>query len=76
MSGPSLAADLGSLPAEAHHPRMFKFPKRSFGEKWLLIEVFNLLFSLFTYMSSVCSITISLADMYYLLELPLTSPFF
>ena len=27
-------------------------------------------------MSSVCSIIISLADMYYLLELPLTSPFF
>jgi len=37
MSGPSLAADLGSLPAEAHQPR-----KRSFGKKWSLIEVFSL----------------------------------
>jgi len=26
MSGPSLAADLGSLPAEAHQPRTFEFP--------------------------------------------------
>jgi len=25
MSGPSLAADLGSLPAEAHRPRPFEF---------------------------------------------------
>ena len=33
MSGPSIAADLGSLPAEAHQPQMFEFPKRSFGEK-------------------------------------------
>jgi len=27
MSDPSLAADLGSLPAEAHQPRTFEFPK-------------------------------------------------
>jgi len=33
MSGPSLAADLGSLPAEAHQTRTFEFPKRSFGKK-------------------------------------------
>jgi len=33
MSGPSLAADLGSLPAEAHQTQTFEFPKRSFGKK-------------------------------------------
>ena len=43
---------------------------------YLAVCVLDQNFSLFTYMSSVCSMTISLADMYYLLELPLTSPFF
>ena len=33
MSGPSLAADLGSLPVEALQPRTFEFPKRSFRKK-------------------------------------------
>jgi len=43
---------------------------------YLAVCVLDQNFGLFTYMSSVCSIIISLADMYYLLELPLTSPFF
>jgi len=33
MSGHSLAADLGSLPAETIQPRTFEFPNRSFGNK-------------------------------------------
>jgi len=36
MSGPSLATDLGSLPAEAHQPR-----KRSFGRKVVVNRSFQ-----------------------------------
>ena len=41
MSGPSFAADLGSLPAEAHQPRTFEFPKRSFGKKVVVNRSFQ-----------------------------------
>ena len=49
MSGPSIAADLGSLPAEAHQPQMFEFPKRSFGEKvyiYISIIMYSLIISI------------------------------
>jgi len=39
MSGPSLAADLGSLPAEAHRLGRLSFRREASGKKWSLIEV-------------------------------------
>ena len=35
-------SDLASnLPTKAHHPKAFKFPKRSFGKKTVVNQVFN-----------------------------------
>ena len=42
MSGPSLAADLGSLPAKVHQPRTFEFPKRSFGKKGVVNQSYHI----------------------------------
>ena len=41
MSGPSSAIDPGSLPAEAHQPRTFEFPKRTFGKKVVVNRSFQ-----------------------------------
>ena len=39
--GPSSAIDLSCLPAEAHQPRKFAFPKRSFGKKVVVNRSFQ-----------------------------------